>query len=350
VKFLEKIVHTIVPHEKNRNVPHLLQKKFVALLSVFIVVLFYFNQNNFEIIRELNLTGAVYPGVLADLTNEDRAEEGVPGLLWSDTLENAAKLKAEDMIQNGYFAHTSPSGITPWHWLTRANYSFVYAGENLAIDFRESSRVEKAWLDSPTHRANVLNPRFTEMGIMALDGIFEGRNTTFVVEFFGKPTVSIKPAETSASTVTSETTTPRVEPAVKPEPEVAGVSAENAKVGKPQTKTSKEIPVKIIEEKDEPTDKFIVAQNTDAVGGLVSGVSNLSQNKSLSTWYARLIVSPTNAIKTVYSVILGLIFMAMMLMVSKEYQRHHTKHLVMGMMLMALIGVSLYFLNSPVFV
>ena len=349
LKFLEKVVHTVIPHEKNRNVPNLLQKKFVALLSVLIVVLFYFNQNNFEIIRELNLTGAVYPGVLADLTNKDRAIEGMPDLAWSDTLENAARMKAEDMIQNSYFAHTSPSGVTPWYWLTKANYSFVYAGENLAIDFRESSRVEKAWLDSPTHRANVLSPRFTEMGIMALDGSFEGRNTTFVVEYFGKPIAFALP-ETNTNTVTSETTASLVKPGAELEPEVAGVSAENSKTETPKVETPKVVPVKIIEEKDEPTAKFVVAQNIDLVDKSIPESLNPGENKPLSTWYTRLIVSPTNAIKTIYSTILGLILMAMMLMVSKEYQRHHTKHLVMGLMLMALIGVSLYFLNSPVFV
>ena len=342
VKFLEKIVHTVIPHEKNKNVPHLLQKEFVALLSIFVIILFFFNQNNFAIIRGLNLTGAIYPAVLADLTNEDRAEEGVPALAWSETLENAARMKAEDMIKNSYFAHTSPLGITPWHWLREANYSFIYAGENLAIDFRESARVEGAWLNSPTHRANVLNSRFTEIGIMALDGVFEGRNTTFVVEFFGKP-AGVKVAEASTDTTVSEAIAPEKE--IVADPEVAGATAEGTEVKTPKTN----IPVKIIAETDEVTEKFISAENTEATEPPVENVS-LSQNKNLSTWYTRLVVNPTNTIKTIYGILLILVFLAMSTMLTVEYQRHHTKHLALGVALIVVIGVSLYFLNSPMLV
>lgn len=330
-RFLEKIVHTVVPHEKNKNIPHLLQKEFVALLSVFIVILFYFNQNNFNIIRGLNLTGTVYPAVLTDLTNQDRAIAGIPQLAWNGNLEKAAKLKAEDMIKNGYFAHTSPSGITPWFWLQQANYNFIYAGENLAVDFTESANVENAWLNSPTHRANVLSSRFTEIGIIALDGFFEGRNTTFVVEFFGKPTELLKIAEANTD-IEVPKTKPKTEAVIKSE--VAGVSME---------KTS----VKIIEETDKFTNKFISAQNINAVESISENL-NLPKNKPLSTWYMRFIVNPTNTIKTIYSIILGFILVAMLLMLSKEYQRHHTKHLIMGTTLVVLIGVSLYSVNYPI--
>lgn len=333
-KFLENIVHAVVPHEKNRNVPHLLQKEFIALLSIFVVVLFYFNQNNFNIIRGLNLTSAVYPAVLADLTNQDRTTAGVPKLAWNSTLQKAAQLKAEDMIKNGYFAHTSPLGITPWFWLKEAKYNFIYAGENLALDFTESINVENAWLNSPKHKENVLNSHFTEIGITAVDGFFEGRNTTFVVEFFGKPT-EFKVAEVNTNT-TIPVTKPKTEIL---KPEVAGVSIENVKT---------ETPVKIIEQTDKGTDKFISVQNTNVVDETVKEDLVLSQNKPLSVWYMRFIVNPTNTIKIIYYILLGIITVAMMLMLSKKYQKHHTKHLIMGAMLIALVGISLYFINFPI--
>lgn len=326
-RFLEKIIHTVVPHEKNGNVPHLLQKEFIALLSIFVLVLFYFNQNNFNIIRGLNLTSAVYPAVLADLTNQDRTTAGVPKLAWNNTLQKAAQLKAEDMIKNGYFAHTSPAGITPWFWLKEAKYNFIYAGENLALDFTESINVENAWLNSPKHKENVLNSRFTEIGIMAIDGFFEGRNTTFVVEFFGQPT-KFKVAEASTNT-TVPITKPKTETL---KPEVAGVSVENIKT---------ETPIKIIEQTDKPTDKFISAQNLDVVDETVQEDLNLSPNKPLSLWYMRLIVNPTDTIKIIYYILLGIITVAMMLMLFKQSQKHHTEHLIMGTMLLALIGISL---------
>ena len=342
-KVLEKIAHIIIPHEKNKNVPHLLQRKFVGLLSILVIALFFFNQNNFEIIRGLNLTAAIYPAVLADLTNEDRAEKGIPSLTWSGVLENAARMKAEDMVRNGYFAHTSPLGITPWHWFREANYNFVYAGENLAIDFTESANVQRAWLNSPTHRANVLSYNFTEMGIMAVEGEFEGRNTTFVVELFGKPAEFFKVAEASTNTTISENTAPETKTTT--EPEVAGTSAESVEVEKPKA----QIPVKIIAETDEITEKFISVENLETTKEVPEG-TNLSSNKPLSTWYMRLVVNPTNAIKTAYGILLILVFLAMSMLLSVEYQRHHTRHLVMGLTLVAIIGVSLYFLNSPMIV
>ena len=340
MKYLEKIIHAIVPHEKNGNIPHLLKKELVVALSVLVIMLFYVNQNNFAIIRGLNLTAAIYPAVIADLTNKDRASEGMPHLAWNSTLERAARLKAEDMVKNGYFAHTSPAGVTPWFWLEQAQYNFIYAGENLAIDFTESVNVQDAWLASPTHRDNVLSKNFTEIGITAIDGYFEGRNTTFVVEFFGKPQTTrvaqvIPKIENVLSTENTEPTTP----------EVAGASTESTPVIKPKTKT----PIKIVAETTKKTEKFISVENTDTIE-LITETEEIAPNKPLSAWYMRLAVNPTNAIKSIYITILGLVFVAMTLMLLQEYQKHHLKHLMMGGLLMALTGVFLYFVNSPVLV
>ena len=52
----------------------------------------------------------------------------------SDMLQEAAEKKAQDMIENNYFAHTSPQGKTPWHWVEESGYDYRYAGENLAIN------------------------------------------------------------------------------------------------------------------------------------------------------------------------------------------------------------------------
>ncbi len=339
-KFLEKIVHTVLPHEKNKNIPHLLREECVIVMSFLIIALFVFNQNNWSIIRGLHLTGTVYPAVLADLTNENRASVGVPELSWSNDLENAAKLKAEDMIANAYFAHTSPRGLTPWFWLQEVSYDFIYAGENLAVDFTESVKVQNAWLDSPTHKANLLNSNFTEIGITAVDGKFEGRNTTFIVQFFGKP--AAKTAQAS--------TTVEIESQPKPAEatttsEVAGASAEIVNTEIPK----KELPVKIIEETEKLTNKFISVQNLTAVNESAEEKAAVLEksSKHLSTWYARLIINPTNTIKMIYNILLTIILAAMTLMLSKEYQRHHLKHLMMGLMLVFLIGASMYFLNYP---
>jgi len=72
---------------------------------------------------------------LVDLTNRNRATFNLPPLKESPQLDAAAYLKALDMEKNGYFAHTSPTGITPWYWFDQVGYNYRYAGENLAIGF-----------------------------------------------------------------------------------------------------------------------------------------------------------------------------------------------------------------------
>lgn len=332
-KFLNKIIHTVVPHEKNGNVPHLLKKEFIIVLIVFVGTLFYFSQNNFYIIKKLNLTAAVYPAVLADLANQDRAIQGVPTLAWNTTLENAAKLKAEDMLKNSYFAHTSPSGVTPWYWLQETKYDFIYAGENLAVDFTESVNVQNAWLNSPKHRENIMNSNFTEIGIATVDGFFEGKNTTFVVEFFGKPSqVKLETNPIASNTVIKE------EKIITPG--VAGVSTEN--IVKEEAK--EDLNIKVIEE----TDKFIVVRNEDAIVESEPFLQDDLQTKPLSTWYERFLVNPTSAVRYIYITILSIIMISVLLMLSKQYQKHHTKHLVMGIILIGIITILLFviYLNN----
>lgn len=130
---------------------------------------------------------AVVSAVLVDLVNSDRASNMIGGLTVSPVLTAAAQAKADDMAAKGYFSHDSPDGRDSWYWFKQAGYSFSYAGENLAVDFSDSADVERAWMDSPTHHDNLLDPHFTEIGIALAVGTFQGRATTFVVQMFGTP-------------------------------------------------------------------------------------------------------------------------------------------------------------------
>lgn len=320
-KFLEKIIHTVIPHEKNGNIPHILKEEFIFVLVIFVGVLFYFNQNNFSIIRNLNLTATVYPAMLADLANKDRAISGIHELAWSITLENAAKLKANDMVKNEYFAHTSPDGVSPWHWLKETDYNFIYAGENLAINFTESENVEKAWINSPKHKENILNSHFTEIGIATVDGIFEGKETTFVVEFFGKPARKEIPEKLA---VNKNIETNNLNKVITSS--VAGASTEN---------------IEVVEESAD----FIIVKNDMATEELASVISNNLKNKHLSTWYNRFIVNPVSATRIIYTIIFCLVLVAILLVRSKEYQKHHTKHIVMGTIFIILIAALLYIIS-----
>lgn len=130
---------------------------------------------------------AVLPATIVDLTNTERKANGTGVLSVNLKLEEAARLKAQDMAKRGYFSHVSPEGVQPWYWLGLVQYKYYAAGENLAVHFDESSAVNAAWMASPSHRANILNREFTEIGVGTAVGLFEGRSTIFVVQYFGRP-------------------------------------------------------------------------------------------------------------------------------------------------------------------
>ena len=152
------------------------------------------------------------PAVLTKLTNGDRAAAGHSALAPDSLLAQAAQKKAEDMAAKGYFAHVSPDGKTPWYWLDAVGYKYTYAGENLAINFTDSSDVETAWMNSPEHHANIVKPEYTQIGIGTAQGMYQGQQTTFVVELFAtlpdKGTASVTPKVAAApkNTVTPAAT------------------------------------------------------------------------------------------------------------------------------------------------
>lgn len=94
-------------------------------------------------------------------------------------------MKAEDMVRDGYFSHIAKDGKNPWYWIKEAGYRFKYAGENLAVLFDSANDIEKAWLNSPSHRENILNSKFTEIGVGIATGTYKGVETHYVVEIFG---------------------------------------------------------------------------------------------------------------------------------------------------------------------
>lgn len=133
---------------------------------------------------------------LFQLINDDRAEAGLPGYRYNARLQKAAELKGADMAARGYFDHDDPEGNRPWVFLTRAGYDYASAGENLAEGFDSTADAEAAFMDSPTHRANVLKATYDEVGIALVRGVCAQRDTcadgdygeevTFVIVFFGR--------------------------------------------------------------------------------------------------------------------------------------------------------------------
>lgn len=139
----------------------------------------------------------LFPGVLGfasnitakdvfESTNAQRLKAGLPPLRWDDTLAAAAARKAQDMFAKGYWAHVAPDGVTPWSFVLKSGYDYLYAGENLAKDFQLSDDVVNAWAASPSHRENLLSSRYQDMGLAVVNGVLNGFETTLVVQFFGE--------------------------------------------------------------------------------------------------------------------------------------------------------------------
>ncbi|MBE3134930.1 MAG: CAP domain-containing protein [Acidobacteria bacterium] len=126
------------------------------------------------------------PG-LVEQTNDVRSRSGLGTLTLNPLLSQAAQAKALDMGARGYFSHTTPDGLSAWDLITAAGYEFQAAAENLAVGLGSDDVLVTAWMASPGHRHNILNERYTEIGIGIARGRYKGQDTIFVVQLFGKP-------------------------------------------------------------------------------------------------------------------------------------------------------------------
>lgn len=163
---------------------------FLAAI-LFLELIFLFNA--FYVYPVSNFLASILPTVLIEETNTRRESQNLTSLKVNSLLEKAAQMKADDMATRGYFSHATPDGKTPWYFLDKAGYVFSMAGENLAVNFFDSKDVAEAWMNSEGHRANILSSNYTEIGIAAAQGIYQGKKTVFVVQFFGTPAVATAP-------------------------------------------------------------------------------------------------------------------------------------------------------------
>jgi len=139
----------------------------------------------------LGYSSQITPEKVVELTNLEREKYGLSSLLLSASLNEAARRKAADMFAFDYWAHKSPSGREPWDFFQEVGYDYIYAGENLARDFSTPEAVVAAWMMSPSHRDNIVNSHYQEIGIAVVNGTLRGVETTLVVQLFGTPVNSL---------------------------------------------------------------------------------------------------------------------------------------------------------------
>jgi hypothetical protein len=183
-----QFLYYFIPHPHHKKRAELLSSK--ALIIYMLMVL--------ALVLVFRFLPVIFPGVLGyasnikvtDLlkyTNDRRNSAGLSTLVINEKLSVAAKKKAENMFQEDYWAHVSPSGLEPWDFILAQNYDYIYAGENLAKNFSSSKEVVEAWYQSPTHRDNLMNKNYDEIGFGVVNGVLDGYETTLVVQMFGRP-------------------------------------------------------------------------------------------------------------------------------------------------------------------
>lgn len=304
-----------IPHQHNNHRPHILRiEGTLIILSLVLLIEIYFLLQVFFIVPRTGLFSAIVPDALVDLTNLSRQVENLSSLKPNSLLSQAAQLKAEDMAANGYFTHTSPAGLTPWYWLDKVGYHYSFAGENLAINFIDSQDIENAWMNSPLHRDNILNNNFTEIGIGVAQGIYQGQETNFAVQMFGRPAAE----ETAVAPVAPETQSPSP---------------------KPQKQTKPPAPKIIQNEVASANELFI------AVKGAASAASSSApQNKELakSSLAADLLSAPRRTTDFLLLTLLTILALALALTIFIKIKIQHPVLIVNGVILLLIISSVLW--------
>lgn len=183
---MQKLIHFFIPRESNNHKAKVLHPSSLILITFLLVIL----QFGIKLIPKihpsiLGYASSISANEIVRLTNEKRAEVGLSQLKLNNYLSIAAQNKGNDMLAKDYWAHVAPDGTQPWKFFNDVGYKYRYAGENLARDFMDADSTVKAWMASPTHKENILNPKYKEIGIGVVEGDLAGLDTTIVVQFFG---------------------------------------------------------------------------------------------------------------------------------------------------------------------
>lgn len=244
-----KLKLTFIPSKENKYRPNFLEGKFLFYCVIGLLVLKLITIPFFAYFPRSIFFADITKTALVRLLNQERGSLGIQSLNESQKLNEAAYLKARDMIEKDYFSHQSPDGLSPWYWFKQVGYNYKSAGENLAIGFLDSEEVNQAWLDSPSHKANLLNPDYNEVGIAIARGDFQGNKTTVVVQLFGTPQTTI------SSTATKEEPIPAAEIPKKEEtlsePKAEENPQENILPEKEQQKEEPKEQEEVLPEKEE---------------------------------------------------------------------------------------------------
>lgn len=178
--------HLFTPHYTNNFRAKVLHNTSLLILALFVLVLSgttYFIKTTHPTV--LGISYSITKSELLNDTNQARQANGQPVLTLNSALSDAARRKAANMFEKNYWAHFAPDGTSPWSFIKAAGYSYAYAGENLAKGFTSSQDTVTAWMNSPSHRENLLSSKYKDIGFAILEGRLQGEDTVLVVQMFG---------------------------------------------------------------------------------------------------------------------------------------------------------------------
>lgn len=311
-----------IPSERNNHKPMVLRPKslmsfvLAALVVKLTVAGFLFATYPSE--AELS---AIISANMLSLINEARVEAAVAPLVNNETLANFAKVKGNDMIARDYFAHNTPDGKKPWEWIDRSQYDYVYAGENLAMDFITAEVVQEAFMKSPSHRKNILNSKYHDAGIAVVEGELEGHKTTLLVEFFGTQRkdydAGFATGDGAAIPVVAKDTTPTVSQTA----DIAGASTQ-LPPGAPAVRHTT-----VVAEPDSPTP-----------GPINEGIIVVSTAQQGTKSIINEVIQYSNILFLAFLLFIGV---ALLLNVFIKIQIQHTSVILQSMVVLALLAAML---------
>lgn len=181
------IHHYFFPHQRNNHRSKILHNSSLLVIILLLLLSTWFsiivNSTNSQI---LGISYSISDQELLVLVNQKRLENGLSPLTLNGNLSIAAHGKARHMLDNNYWAHFAPDGTSPWNFIINSGYNYVYAGENLAKGFINANDAVEAWMNSPTHRENILSSQYRDVGFAIVEGTLQGEETVLIVELFGQ--------------------------------------------------------------------------------------------------------------------------------------------------------------------
>ncbi len=183
-----KLKHWFFPSRSNKFHPVALRPAgLLVFLALFIAITPLYNIITAGKPQVLGYATNININDLFSISNQERSNNGLAALSLNSQLNSAALTKANDMFADNYWAHVAPDGTHPWSFIVASGYDYTSAGENLAKDFNTSAGVVNGWMNSPSHRANVLNANYQDVGYAVVNGTLLGSETTLVVAMYGDP-------------------------------------------------------------------------------------------------------------------------------------------------------------------